>query len=142
MSAMPTVACEVRDAAEVNRLLAESKEYLLFESSGACVGCALILACEFFKSAAEDDLIVDIGCRRGPPAFVTYRSQSIVEFERTDQGSGSLGKRSHASGAVFYRPDGAQSIFAARLSCYVGNASVCRKSIGAFRVTAVREAPK
>jgi hypothetical protein len=141
MSAKPTVACQVRDGAQVNRLLAKSKEYLLFESSGGCVGCALSLACEFFQSAAEDPLIADIGCLRGDPVFVTSRAESIVEFERNGQISGSLGKSSHASGAVFYRPDGTHGAFAARLSCYVGSAWLCRKSIGVFRVTAVREAP-
>jgi hypothetical protein len=51
-----TVVCEVQDGDQVERLLAESEEYLLFECSGACVGCALSVACEFFKSAAEHDV--------------------------------------------------------------------------------------
>jgi hypothetical protein len=137
-----TVVCEVQDGDQVDRLLAESKEYLLFEGFGACVGCALSVACEFFKSAAEHDVIADIGCLRRDPASVTFRSDSIVEFERKRQTSDSPGKSSHVSGAVFYRPDGEHGFFAARLSCHLRTGSVCHRSIRDFRARAAREAPE
>lgn len=140
-SVKATVVCEELNGAQMDSHLAASTEYLRFESSGACVGCALSLACEFFESAAKDDLILDIGCPHRP-ATVTFRSASIVEFERAPQAPDSLHQDPLARGAVFYRPEGDEGIFAAQLECRAQDASVCRQSLSLFRATAAREAPR